>query len=944
MEVEKSFHDRNEKTLEIGIPPLAGITFALSFGLISAALIIGVVSYQYSFKMMQKSYQRLYLSKAHLIIKVAEADQNKPAETILKDIYRSWSTNRDRPPDEYICVIDQDSKLLLHSANPETVGNYIGKNPIFNDDHGKEKNLGELVKSQKDYVGQYISSKGIDQTAAFVSIPGKSWTMGVHRSSLTLKREIQEGFRPVIFGFFMVCGLLMPVSLFLLFRIYSTAQKKSLESSNALRESEHRYQSLVDDMPQGLYRTDLTGKITFANKAQLETFCLSLENCQGKTAYDIYPEIEARKNLADDIKVIRTGKKLHAVEKNCSSGNGECSYTETIKSPVFNAKGEVVGIQGISWDITDKKLAEEKLQHTKAHIEALLNSVPSGIIAVDTDARLTMMNQKAEEILGVTAHKNLNQHITKMIPDSGLTKILSKNVSEIGKSFRWGEKTLLVSRSPIYSGDRMLGGVSVFLDQSELESVQKQLEALKILNDEFSSLLESSYDGILTTDDEKVIKVNSSYGRITGLSAASIEGKKISELDSGKHVCLAVVQELFRQVRRHRRSLTMQRRLNSGNKIFVTGCPVLDSRGHVSRIVMNIRDVTELKCHEDLYEGACQEIKNNAPEKLSISAGIIAESPAMRNLLDLCNRVSQVDSTILLTGETGVGKDVLSRVIHSVSPRRGNPFVSINCGAIPENLLESELFGYEKGAFTGATKEGKPGLFEQAEGGIVFLDEIGELPLPLQVKLLKVIQDQKCRRLGGVKTIELNCRILAATNRDLKEMIKSGEFREDLFYRLYVVPIHIPPLRERREDIMPLALRSLKIYNMKYKLSRILGPDVLKVLEAYAWPGNVRELQNTVERMVVSADSEMLLPRHLPDNIFQKAGETSRPLFFLRDEVMDLREAREALDCQLISNALAQTRNTREAAKLLGVTHSTVVRKSQKIAAEGYGDNSGYKH
>ena len=931
MEYEKSLRDLNEKILEIRTQPLAGVTFALSAGLISVALIIGIVSYQYSFKMMQKGYQRLYLSKAQMIMKVAEADQNKPIKIILEDIYRSWSTNRDRPPDEYICVVDQDSRLLLHSANPETVGKYTGKNPIFSDDKSKEKNLGDLVKSRKNYVGNYISSEGLDQIAAFVPIPGKPWTMGVHRSSLILKKEIQEGFRPVIFGFFLVCGLLMPVTLFSLFRAYSTAQKRQFEYSEALRESEHRYQSLVDAMPQGLYRTDLTGKITFTNKAQVETFYPSLEDWHGKTAYDIYPEAEARKRLAEDVKVIRTGEKLHTIEQHCSSKNSAYSYIETIKSPVFNSKREIVGIQGISWDITDKKLAEETLQHTKAHLEALLQSVPSGIIAVDTDAKLTMMNQKAEEILGVNAYKNLNKHITDIIPDSGLTKIISKNISEIGKSFRWGEKTLMVSRSPIYNGDEVIGGVSVFLDQSELESVQNQLDSLKILNDEFSSLLESSYDGILTTDDEKVVKVNSSYGRITGLSAASIEGKKISELDSEKHVCLAVVQELFRQVIRHRRSLTMQRRLNSGNKIFVTGCPVLDSYGHVSRVVMNIRDVTELKCHEDQYEGVCRDIKTCYPGKLITSDGIVAESQVMHNLIDLCQRVGQVDSTVLLTGETGVGKDVLSRVIHCVSSRKDKPFVSINCGAIPENLLESEFFGYEKGAFTGATKEGKPGLFELAEGGIVFLDEVGELPLSLQVKLLKIIQDKKFRRLGGVKTIDLDVRILTATNRDLKAMVKSGEFREDLFYRLYVVPINIPPLRERREDIMPLALKSLKTYNKKYALSRTLGQEVLKALEAYEWPGNVRELQNVVERMVVSADSEMLLPRHLPDNIYQQVGDTSG-IFFLGDNIMDLRQARDALDRQLISNALARTNNTRKAAKLLGVTHSTVVRKVQKFS------------
>jgi PAS domain S-box-containing protein len=931
MDASELSNNRLEEMRDIKFLSLAKIAFGLSIALFVSALAIGLFTYQHSFEMMQKGYQQLYLNKAQMIIKLAEIEHAESENATLNSIFHSWSDNGLRPPDEYICVFDQQARLLLHSADPETVGNYVGKNRIFNKDTGKEADLEELVTSPSGYVGSYIASDGTAQTAAFVPIPDKSWHLGIHRSSRALKQEIRDGFKPIIIGFYLVVGILMPSALFLIYRAYNISHKKMLSYSEALRESENRYHSLVDAMPQGLYRTDLTGRIIFFNRALRENFHPGLKEDGKLTVNDLYPDLDAKNILANDINVIRTAETLHQELKYDPSGRGDaCAYMETVKSPVFNSRGEIVGIQAISWDITDKKLAQEKLQHTKAHLEALLNSVPTGIIAVDTQARLTMMNQKAEEILGAKAEAYLNRHITEMIPDSNLTRTITENEREIGKTFRWKEKTLLVSRSPIYDGQTVKGGVSVFLDQSELESVQNQLEAMKILNDEFSSLVDSAYDGILTTDEEKVVKVNASYGRITGLSPAAIEGRRIAELDAKKHVFLAVVQELFTQVRNHRRSLTLQQTLNSGNKIFVTGCPVLDSQGNVRRVVMNIRDVTELKHHEYQYDGVCQELPAVGIDEMGIYGGIVAESTAMRNLLDLCRRVGQVDSTVLLSGETGVGKDVLSRVIHQVSNRRDKPFVSINCGAIPENLLESELFGYEKGAFSGALTQGKPGLFEQAGGGIVFLDEVGELPLSLQVKLLKVLQDQKCRRLGGIKDIDLDGRVIAATNRNLSQMVKEGTFRQDLFYRLYVFPIDIPPLRDRREDILPLALKFLKIYNTKYELSRSLGQEILKVMEAYDWPGNVRELQNVVERMVVSADNEMLVPRHLPDNIYQQAGK-SDVMDFPSDEIMDLKTAHDALDRRLIANALAQTQTTREAAKILGVTHSTVIRKAQKL-------------
>ena len=268
----------------------------------------------------------------------------------------------------------------------------------------------------------------------------------------------------------------------------------------------------------------------------------------------------------------------------------------------------------------------------------------------------------------------------------------------------------------------------------------------------------------------------------------------------------------------------------------------------------------------------------------------------------------------------------------SLSDRNQKPFISVNCGAIPEHLLESEFFGYLKGAFTGADNQGKAGLFEQANQGILFLDEVGELPLHLQVKLLKVIQDRRCRRLGGTKDIRFNVRIIAATNRNLQQMVSDGLFRADLFYRLNVVPITIPALRDRREDILPLSLMFLKRFNTKYNVSQTFGHELMSFLETYDWPGNVRELQNIVERMVVTADTNVLTPEHLPQSI-KDSGCNGLP-YSSAPKTMNLKIAREALESELIMRALSKTGNTRKAGKLLGIDHSNVIRKAQRYGID----------
>ena len=331
------------------------------------------------------------------------------------------------------------------------------------------------------------------------------------------------------------------------------------------------------------------------------------------------------------------------------------------------------------------------------------------------------------------------------------------------------------------------------------------------------------------------------------------------------------------------------------------------------------RTARELLSPESPTAGTTHELPSNA---------IIAYSVEMGKVLHLAGKVAQVTTTVLILGESGVGKEVVARFIHNASLRRNGPFVTINCGAIPQNLLESELFGYEAGAFTGAKREGKPGMIEIASLGTLFLDEISDLPLDLQVKLLQVIQERRLTRVGGIKPVEVDIRIIAATNRDLAKMVEKGEFRADLFYRLNVVPVVIPPLRHRRDDVIPLIYHFLEKHNRAHGYNKTISRNTREVLTRYPWPGNVRELENLIERLVVTVEGEEITVHDLPAYI-KGEGDTGSIKVVVKG-IMPLREAVEEVERQIIKYAQEEHETTYEMAEALGVNQSTVVRKIKK--------------
>ncbi|NSW92639.1 MAG: sigma 54-interacting transcriptional regulator, partial [Firmicutes bacterium] len=370
----------------------------------------------------------------------------------------------------------------------------------------------------------------------------------------------------------------------------------------------------------------------------------------------------------------------------------------------------------------------------------------------------------------------------------------------------------------------------------------------------------------------------------------------------------------------------------TGKKLMAKGKPIFDAEGNLVRIVNTVWDITELMNMENRVEEA-RTFSDDGKHTMKLDAmeDFVARSEKMLEVLDLAMRVAKVDSTVLVLGESGVGKEIIAKIIHRAGKDNQGPFVKVNCASIPENLLESELFGYEKGSFTGASKEGKIGMFQLADGGTILLDEIGEIPTHLQAKLLRVLQDKEIIPVGGTKARKIDVRVIAATNRNLTDMVKKGQFREDLYYRLNVVPIFIPPLRERKEDIASLLVYFMGKYNKKYNTNKKLSNEIIDYLTDYSWPGNVRELQNFVERMIVITKDDSISYEDIKDYFVDGDGIS---LFEEKKQGTSLKEQLESLERSIIEKTLKRLGSTRKAGKELGIDQSTVVRKAKKYNIE----------
>jgi PAS domain S-box-containing protein/TyrR family helix-turn-helix protein len=459
-------------------------------------------------------------------------------------------------------------------------------------------------------------------------------------------------------------------------------------------------------------------------------------------------------------------------------------------------------------------------------------------------------------------------------------------------------------------------------------------QEIENLNRELNAIINSSTDGLFVCRaDGTVIRVNPASERLHDICAADVLGQNIFTLVDEGFVDRSAALEAIR----NRRQVSVLQN-HRGRKLMSTGTPVFDEQGNLVLAVVTVRDVTELdQLQRNLEEEATRSSQFReqmlAMQQLELEERrIIARSPAMVQVLQQAVRVGGAESTVLILGESGVGKGVIADLIHSHSKRADGPMIRINCGAIPETLIESELFGYEKGAFTGA-QSAKPGYFELADGGTLFLDEVAELPMASQVKLLRFLEDGRICRLGCTTNIKVNVRVLAATHRNLEQMVAAEQFRLDLFYRLNVIPLVVPPLRERRDCLLPLLRHYIQFFAQKIQVERRLGNTALDALLAHDYPGNVRELMNLCERLVVMSETEVIGENDLPATLRQPWEKPHDTLPAWRPG-QTLSEILNQTERRLFSELRDRYASQAQIAAHLGVNQSTVARKLKKYALD----------
>ncbi len=443
-------------------------------------------------------------------------------------------------------------------------------------------------------------------------------------------------------------------------------------------------------------------------------------------------------------------------------------------------------------------------------------------------------------------------------------------------------------------------------------------------------------NGIYVVDKNSVITAsNRAYSDITGLWENEYIGKPLKDVLKHFFYNDYALAEIALQNKKISVGIGRSKRTN--RDFLVTAIPVLDSRGEVEQVISVLRDITEFIQLQDQLKSSMEKTELYWRElsyyrSIEKEAGaFISQSPSMEGIKTVINQVASVDATVLIQGETGVGKEVIAREIHSRSRRRNGPYIKVNCAAIPPSLIESELFGYEKGAFTGASGRRKLGFFEMAEGGTLLLDEIGEFPLELQAKLLRVLQEHEFTRVGGTIPVRSDARVLATTNRNLRTEVEQGVFRKDLYYRLCVIPIEVPPLRDRIEDIPVLAVHFADRFNRTYNTDKEFDRDALDALIRYPWPGNVRELANIVERLLVITPSRRIQKSSVQAILGGDRLDDPRV-----EGKLSLREARDHLEKSLLENALRETGSSYKAARRLGIAQPTVVRKARKYGITGW--------
>ncbi|WP_408956004.1 sigma 54-interacting transcriptional regulator [Natroniella sp. ANB-PHB2] len=554
--------------------------------------------------------------------------------------------------------------------------------------------------------------------------------------------------------------------------------------------------------------------------------------------------------------------------------------------------------------------------------EAIVDSAYNGIIAIDSSQEIIFFNSASERILGIKKKEALGQDVMKVIPETGLVNVLQTGVKEAGQQLRVGDRKVYSNRTPIVYEGEIVGAIAIFQDITEITETRRKLEKTENDLEVLETILDSAYEGIIIVDQNGYItKFNKAYQDFLGLKEEEVLGEHVTDIIENTRMHIAVKTGEAEQGHVQR---------IQGHDMIASRIPIKkDGKviGAVGKVLF--QDIKELESLaqrtgslKDRFNYYKKEIKRMQEAKYSFD-NIISQNKQMKYLKKIAMKAAESSSTVLVQGESGTGKELFAHAIHKASYRKYGAFIRVNCAAIPESLLEAELFGYEKGAFTGAKKEGKPGKFELANGGTIFLDEIGTMPTEMQAKLLRVLQEWEIERIGGTTRIDLDVRVIAATNEKLEEEVKRGNFRQDLYYRLNVIRLQIPPLRDRLDDIPILANAILKELVKELQLGpKELAPQTINSLSNYDWPGNVRELHNFIERAINISSGRRILPEHLPD-VIQPSNKSTK-----ESDNWNLKQVVAVAETRAIKQALKQTDGNRTAAaELLGIHRTSLYQK-----------------
>jgi len=563
---------------------------------------------------------------------------------------------------------------------------------------------------------------------------------------------------------------------------------------------------------------------------------------------------------------------------------------------------------------------------TKREIETILNSTHDGMIAVNGAGIVTVFNRAAEKITGLRASDIIGRPAVETIPNTRLHIVLEKGEPELNQHQTIDDTVIITNRVPVRDEDgRITGAVAVFRDVTEIKLLSDQISGLWKARNLLEAVIDATEDAISVADENgNNIIVNPAYTRITGLPKEAVIGKPVTvDIAEGESMHLKVMRT-GKPVHNIRMKVGPLKR-----EVIVNVAPIFID-GRLQGSVGVIHDISAIISLTDKLAQARKIIRQL--QARYTWDDIIGGSAAMRDAKQQALRAAETPATVLLRGESGTGKELFAHAIHNASRRSSGQFVRVNCAAISETLLESELFGYEEGAFTGALKGGKKGFFEEASGGTIFLDEIGVINPALQRKLLRVLQEKEIVRVGGTVPVPVDVRVICATNADLEQKIRDGSFREDLFYRLNVMPIHIPPLRSRKEDI-PMLVEHM-IFRLNQEFGREvegMADDALDMLMKYDWPGNVRELENVLGRAMINMHPEERVIRntHLPLLECEKMIQSQ--LRSGSGTVEPLQRTMESAERTAIERALDSAGGNRQrAAELLGIAVRSLYYKMKK--------------